>query len=131
MITENLKAHFLRLYQMALSDDEFSELELKMLYKFAEEREVPREDLDKILLYPMNYKTLIPNELGEKISYLFDLTKMIWADGVVSPNERTTLEKYIELFDFLPENKKEIADYFIQSVEQGKTEEEILKEITD
>lgn len=36
--TENLKAHFLRLYQMATCDDDFSTLELKMLYECAEER---------------------------------------------------------------------------------------------
>ena len=36
MITTELKSHFLRLYQMAFSDDNFDVLEMQMLYKFAE-----------------------------------------------------------------------------------------------
>jgi hypothetical protein len=50
MITLELKSHFLRLYQMALSDDQFDVLELQMLYHFADERGIPREELDKLFL---------------------------------------------------------------------------------
>ena len=32
VISNKLKSHFLRLYQMAFSDDNFDKLELKMLY---------------------------------------------------------------------------------------------------
>jgi len=52
MITTELKSHFLRLYQMAFSDDNFDLLELQMLYKFAEERGVTKEQLNEILLNP-------------------------------------------------------------------------------
>lgn len=36
MISIELKSHFLRLYQIAFSDDNFDILEMQMLYKFAE-----------------------------------------------------------------------------------------------
>lgn len=131
LITENLKAHFLRLYQMALADDHFSELELKMLYNFAEERNIPSEELDKILLSPSNSKVTVPDNMEEKIGYIYDLTEMIWADEEVSPNERSALEKYIVLFGFLPENAEALADYFLESVKNGKTAHEIINEITE
>jgi uncharacterized tellurite resistance protein B-like protein len=128
-ITENLKAHFLRLYQMAICDDDFSALELKMLYKCAEERGISSKNLDEILLNPINIKSLVPKTIEEKVDYLYDLTVMIWADGVVSPNEYSAMEKYVLMFGFLEENVKAIVDYLIEAVKIGKDKNEILYEL--
>ncbi len=128
-ITENLKAHFLRLYQMAICDDDFSALELKMLYNCAEERGISSKNLDEILLNPINIKSLVPKTIEEKVDYLYDLTVMIWADGVVSPNEYSAMEKYVLMFGFLEENVKAIVDYLIEAVKIGKDKNEILYEL--
>ncbi|WEK68745.1 MAG: hypothetical protein P0Y62_12900 [Candidatus Chryseobacterium colombiense] len=128
-ITENLKAHFLRLYQMAVCDDDFSALELKMLYKCAEERGISSKNLDEILLNPINLKSLVPKTIEEKVDYLYDLTVMIWADGIVSPNEYSAMEKYVLMFGFLEENVTAIVDYLIEAVTIGKNKSEILYEL--
>ncbi|WP_241329963.1 hypothetical protein [Chryseobacterium arthrosphaerae] len=128
-ITENLKAHFLRLYQMAICDDDFSALELKMLYKCAEEKGISAKNLDEILLNPINLKSLVPQTIEEKVDYLYDLTVMIWADGVVSPNEYIAMQKYVLMFGFLEENATAIVDYLIESVKIGKNKSEILYEL--
>jgi uncharacterized tellurite resistance protein B-like protein len=128
-ITENLKAHFLRLYQMAICDDDFSALELKMLYKCAEERGISSKNLDEILLNPINLKSLIPKTIEEKVDYLYDLTVMIWADGIVSPNEYSVMQKYVLMFGFLEENVTAIVDYLIEAVKIGKNKSEILYEL--
>ena len=128
-IPENLKAHFLRLYQMAICDEDFSPLELKMLYKSAEERGIPAKNLDEILLNPINSKSLIPETIEEKVEYLYDLTVMIWADGIVSENEYSSLKKYVAMFGFVEENAKDIADYFIEAVKNGKTKNDILNDL--
>lgn len=128
-IPENFKAHFLRLYQMAICDEDFSPLELKMLYKSAEERGIPAKNLDEILLNPINSKSLIPESIEEKVEYLYDLTVMIWADGIVSENEYSSLKKYVAMFGFVEENAKDIADYFIEAVKNGKTKNDILNDL--
>ncbi|MCD0454498.1 hypothetical protein LPB85_03450 [Chryseobacterium sp. LC2016-27] len=128
-ITENLKAHFLRLYQMAICDDDFSALELKMLYKCAEERGISSKNLDEILLDPINLKSLVPQTIEEKVDHLYDLTVMIWADGIVSPNEYSAMQKYVLMFGFLEENVIAIVDYMIEAVKIGKNKSEILYEL--
>ncbi|WP_449388913.1 hypothetical protein [Chryseobacterium lineare] len=128
-ITENLKAHFLRLYQMAICDDDFSALELKMLYRCAEERGISSRNLDEILLNPINLKSIVPQTIEEKVDYLYDLTVMIWADGVVSPNEYSAMQKYVLMFGFLEENVTAIVDYLIEAVKIGKNKSEILYEL--
>lgn len=130
-IPENLKAHFLRLYQMAICDEDFSPLELKMLYKSAEKRGISQKNLDEILLNPINSKNLIPENLDEKVEYLYDLTAMIWADGIVSPNEYSALQKYVLMFGFLEENVNDIVDYFIEAVKNGKTKTEIINDLNN
>lgn len=128
-ITENLKAHFLRLYQMAICDDDFSALELKMLYRCAEERGISSKNLDEILLNPINLKSIVPQTIEEKVDYLYDLTVMIWADGVVSPNEYSAMQKYVLMFGFLEENVTAIVDYLIEAVKIGKNKSEILYDL--
>lgn len=128
-ISENLKAHFLRLYQMAICDDNFSKLELKMLFRFAEERGITAKNLDEILLNPVDTKNALPQTLEDKIEYLYDLVLMIWADDHVDDNERSALEKYIKLFGFVEENVSAIANYLLEAVKSGKTKSDILYEL--
>ncbi|UZO81535.1 hypothetical protein NBT05_03445 [Aquimarina sp. ERC-38] len=124
-----IKSHFLRLYQIALADGEFSALELKMLYEFAEERGISKEHLDQILLNPVDANNLIPEEIPEKISFLYDFTAMIWADEVVTEDELSALKKYIKLFGFLDENIELLAQFLIESVKINRTKEEIINQL--
>lgn len=126
-ISNELKSQFLRLYQMALTDDNFSPLELKWLYKFAEERNVPKDELDKILLTPNN-QLAIPESIEEKIGSLYDLSCMIWADGKVDNEERIALKKYCRKFGFLDENIDKLSQYLIDSVKKGKSKQEVINE---
>ena len=91
-MTIQLKSHFIRLYQMALSDDNFDVLELQMLYHLAEQRGIPKEELDKLFLNPINQESNLPEELNVRIEYLYDLTCIMWADGIINDDELNTLK---------------------------------------
>ncbi|MCW5516923.1 hypothetical protein J1G40_11725 [Muriicola sp. Z0-33] len=128
LISEEIKSHFLRLYQIALTDDEFSQLEMKLLYQFASERNISKEQLDKILVSHTGWIS-IPETVEKRIEYLYDLALMIWADEKVTEDEYTTLKKYCRKFEFLEENVTALADYLIESAKEGKTKEDILLEL--
>jgi hypothetical protein len=125
-ITIQLKSHFLRLYQMALTDDDFDVLELQMLYHLADERGIPKEELDKLFFNSTNYKLSIPEELNTRIEYLYDLTLIMWADGKITDDEINTLKKYCKKFEFLEENIEGLTNYLIDCVKTGTTKEEII-----
>lgn len=127
-ISIELKSHFLRLYQIALSDDNFSHLEMQLLYKFAEERAISKIELDNILTGYAG-DVVIPETLENKIEYLYDFAIMIWADNIVSEDEKTALKKYIKSFGFLEDNIDELSEYLLNSAKQGKCKSEILKEL--
>ncbi|SHH42549.1 tellurite resistance TerB family protein [Flavobacterium defluvii] len=129
MITLEVKSHFLRLYQMALSDDQFDVLELQMLYHFADERGIPKEELDKLFLNPINTEFIVPETLNTKIEYLYDLTRIIWADGKITDDELNMLRKYCRKFDFLEENINDLSDYLIDCVQKNIGKEEIISQL--
>lgn len=127
-ITSDVKGHFLRLYQMAMTDGDFSPTEWKMLYEFARERDIPKNELDQILLSTTGTID-IPEGVETRIEYLYDLTRMIWADGEVTTDERETLIKYVRKFQFDDENVVQLADCLIQKVKEGISKAELLLEL--
>ncbi|KIA92717.1 hypothetical protein OA93_22860 [Flavobacterium sp. KMS] len=129
MITLELKSHFLRLYQMALSDNKFDVLELQMLYHFADERGIPKEELDKLFLNPINTELCIPDELNTRIEYLYDFARIIWADEKITDDEINMLKKYCRIFNFLDENINELTHYLIDCVQKNIQKEEIISQL--
>lgn len=129
-ISTELKSHFLRLYQMALLDDNFNVLELQMLYKFAEERGISKDQLNEILLSP--YQELsIPETLDEKIEYLYDLALMIWADDVATEDEINALKKYCLKFDFLEENVDSICEFLLENAKLKVSKQSLISKMQD
>ncbi|CAM1358398.1 conserved hypothetical protein [Tenacibaculum sediminilitoris] len=128
-ITTELKSHFLRLYEMAFADEDFDVLEMQMLYKFAEERQISKQELDNILLSSQQ-ENLIPERLELKIEYLYDLAVMIWADEKVTEDEMVTLKKYCLKFGFLEENIEELTDFLIENAKKHTPKAALLKELT-
>jgi len=127
-INTELQSHFLRLYQIACSDNNFDVLEMKQLYKFAEQRGISTEHLNSILLNPIRHSD-VPTSTARKVEYLYDLAIMIWADEKVTDDEYNLLKKYCETFEFLPENINYICDYLIECAKQAKELQEILNEL--
>lgn len=128
-ISNKLKSHFLRLYQMAFTDDDFDKLELKMLYHFATERGVSEEQLQDVLLNPSFENIEVPDSLDKKIDYLNDLAKMIWADGKVHQNERDLFIKYCRIFGFLEENLEGLVDILLEFAKDDLSVAEIILKI--
>jgi uncharacterized tellurite resistance protein B-like protein len=129
MITLELKSHFLRLYQMALSDDQFNVLELQMLYHFADERGIPKEELDKLFLNPVSTDFIVPETLTTKIEYLYDLARIIWADEKVTDDELNMLRKYCRKFNFVEENINDLSEYLIDCVQKNIGKQEIISQL--
>lgn len=127
-INTELQSHFLRLYQIACADQNFDVLEMKQLYKFAEQRGVETEHLDNILKHPV-HQLEVPKSIEKRIEYLYDLAVMIWVDKEVTEDEYNLLKKYCSTFEFLQENVNDICDYLIDCAKQEKQFYEVLTSI--
>lgn len=128
-INENLKTHFLNLYAIALSDLEVDPRELKLLYEFGEERGVPSEEIDALLLHPDEVQFQVPQDILKRVEYLYDFALLIWSDGVVAPDERQLLEKFCLKFGFATENVTQIADFLLEEAEVETPTQDVLSAV--
>lgn len=127
-IDERLKAHFLSLYCLVVSDDNVHPKELEMLYKIGIEYGISENEINAIVLQPNN-ALVAPNTIEEKVAYLFNLTRIAYADGKIVPEERSLIIKYAIKFGFPEEKSDLLVDYFYEKVKDGKVVEEILNEL--
>lgn len=123
-----LKRHFFNLYCLALSDGYLDFTELQTLYDIGVEHGITPEQINKLVL-TANIAPKVPEDIGEKVECLYDLTRMAWADGKIAQEERDIIKKCVIRYGFLPENAIGIVDYFIESVKENKSKTDILNEI--
>ncbi|MBR1630688.1 MAG: hypothetical protein IJ680_02415 [Paludibacteraceae bacterium] len=122
-------AQFLSLYQIAIADSDIHPDELRTLYQIGIEHGISSEEIHSLLLQPGSISSIQPDTLEEKVAYLFNLTRMAWADGVIEQEERALIGKYIKQFGFPAENATAITDYFIKKVSEGYTTQDIIAEL--
>ena len=122
-----LKSHFLNLYSIALSDTEIDTTELEFLFQFGQERGVPKEEIENLILHPDRIKFYIPSDTLKKIDYLYDFAKMIWADGKVDEYEEVALEKFCLKFGFDKENINGLTKFLIEEAEKGTAKTDIFE----
>ena len=127
-IKDDLKWHFFNLYCLALSDEEFDFTERQTLYGIGIEYGLTPEQINEVVL-TANIPPAVPDAIEQKVSYLYDLTRMAWADGKIEVEERNAIKKCVIRYGFLQENAEAIVDYFLNSVKENKSKTDILNEI--
>ena len=129
MMTDEMKSHFMNLYSMVLADGNVRPEEIVQVYKIGLRHGVSPAEFNQLLLSPVS--VTLPGTLERKVSFLFDLTEIILADGQVDQSEVNALKHYCSLFGFDEANLDAIAGYMIDNVRQGKTLDEIMKNIEE
>jgi uncharacterized tellurite resistance protein B-like protein len=129
-MTPELQTHFLNLYQMALTDSEFHEKEMALLYKLAEDKGIAKESIDKLILDSSSVQLVYPATTVDKIEYLYDYVKVILADGIVNEEEMKTLVKFCSKFQFEQANIPTISEFLIEAVRNDISKEDVLNFVT-
>ena len=127
MMTEEMKSHFMNLYNMVLADGNVKPEELVKVYTIGLRHGVSPAEFNQLLLSPVS--ATLPDTLEKKVNCLYDLCEIILADGDIDPNEIAALKRYCTLFGFDEENANSIADFMIDRVKQGKSLESIITEV--
>ena len=112
------------MYRFLLEDKEIDPMELIVLQRIGKEQGISQEQMDQIFLQPVENK--IPENFDDKIDNLYDYTSIIWADGVVTEDEKKLLNRYIIDYGFLPENADKLAEFLIEEVKNGVSKDDVL-----
>jgi hypothetical protein len=127
MLDNEQKSHFMNLYAMALTDTQIDTIELEMLFKMGEDRGIPKEEIQKLILFPDQVKFSIPSDTLVKMEYLYDFARMAWANGEIDKYEEIALIKFCNKFGFEEANAPKIAQFLIEEAKKGTDKQSLLE----
>lgn len=131
MEQEKLKSFFLALYSMVLADGIVEAKELESLYRIGRENyNLTSEEINKYVV-SAGTTFIVPDRLEDRISLLYDLAEVAWADGKIDETERTLLARYVVRLGFLEENADEITDFMLKQVKDGISKKDVIKAIVN
>lgn len=123
--SSEIKSQLLRLYRIALVDDDFSQLEWELLSTFANSRGVSDSELKEFLTNPVGTITY-PKSESDKLEYLCELVNMIWIDGKVTDEERELFGKFYDNFGLPSGQKSFIIDEILDKRSKDLSNDEIV-----
>jgi hypothetical protein len=125
-INENIKSHLLRLYQIALVDDEFLKEEWDLLVSFAISRGVSEKQLEETISNPIG-EIVYPDEEKDKLDYLLDLSRMMWVDGKLTDEERSLFNKFYDNFGLPHEHRELIVASILDNKNLESSNEQLIE----
>lgn len=129
-MNENQKKMFLGLYQMLLADAEVHPNELELLYQIGKEKGgISEEEIQRAIFSPNTVISLETLSDEGRIEYLYNLSRIAWADGKIDDKEKEILEDASKRLGFAEENVTEIAEFLLEQAKEKMPFEEVLQTI--
>lgn len=104
------KGHFAAIVRVALSDGKIVEEEQLFLNRLAKNLDISQAEYDEILKDPTKYPINPPYLHIQRLERLYDLSRMVFADGKIGPNQRNLMIRFGIALGFTPSNVNFIID---------------------
>ena len=123
---------FLGLYQMMLTDAEVHPFELELLYEIGKEKGgISENEIQQAIFSPNKLVSLENLNDDERIEYLYNLSRIAWADGKIDNKEKETLMEASKRLGFAEENAEQISEFLLHQAKEKKNFEEVLQIINN
>lgn len=87
------------------------------------------EEIQRVLFSPNNFISSEDLNDDEKIEYLYNLARIVWADGKLDEKEIETLQNTSKRLGFAEENIEEITIFLLEQAHDNKFFSEVLETI--
>jgi uncharacterized tellurite resistance protein B-like protein len=129
-MNENDKKMFLGLYQMLLADAEVHPNELELLYQIGTEKGgISKDEIQQAIFSPNTFVSLEGLNDDDRIEYLYNLSRIAWADGKIDDKEKGFLQEASRRLGFNEKNVLEITEYLLNQAKERKSFEQVLHTI--
>jgi hypothetical protein len=119
------KEHFIHLVQVARMDDKVNQSELELLHREGKKFGLTDPEIDEIINSEKTLSYDPPYSLTDKFDQLYNISRMILADDIVTESEKKMIKVYAIAAGFNSENVEKLLDLFVDEIRKG-TEEEVL-----
>lgn len=124
----SFRKNYLRnLIQLASADGHLDDTEKQVLYEIGALRKLKNWQIDELLTDGTHFEVFIPDSFLNKMNLLFDLMRLIYADGVVETQEVAYIKHILSAFNLPPNVIAELLIMF----KNGTPTTEVWREFTE
>jgi uncharacterized tellurite resistance protein B-like protein len=116
--------HFAAIVRVAMSDGVITDSEKEFIDRLARNLDITESDYKAILKDYGSHPINPPVSYDQRLERLYDLTRMVWADGVQDEAQEKLLHKFCVALGFHAVNVKYISDKALELVKNEADLEE-------
>jgi uncharacterized membrane protein YebE (DUF533 family) len=121
------KVHFMNLIQVALADGIMDQKELEMLHRYGRKMGFTDPEIDTLLDLASKSVYSPPYDLYKRFEQVYDIIKMVLADGVIDKNEMRLANSFATKSGFTESEIPNLLVLLIRGIRQGIDEEELFE----
>lgn len=121
------KEHFINLIQVALADGIIDNSELEMLHRFGRKVGLTKIEIDDLIESSSNNTYTQPYELFKRFEQVYDIVKMVLADGIIDQNEMRLANNFAMKSGFPDNEIPQLLNLLILGIKEGKDEDDLFE----
>lgn len=126
-----VKMRFLDLYCMVMADGIVHPKEMETLYRIGTKTYgLTLEEITESVK-SSGISSAIPELPEERISMLYEMALIAWADGEVENSERNLLRRYASRYGIAEQQIDHLVDYLLGKAKDNASVEDVLNELKD
>ena len=119
---------FIHVVRIAMADDYVSDAEMEMLHQMGRKLGYSDPEIDTLIKTTNKSDYIPPYQLFDRFEQLFEIVKMILADGVINNSEMRLATNFALKSGFTEKENPRLLVLLISGIRQGKNEEELFEE---
>lgn len=120
------KAHFIHLVQIANADGKIVDAEISMLNRLGSKLGLTQPEIDELMQSNKQSAYIPPYELSKRFEELYDVVKMIFADGEVGEEELKLAGNLAVKSGFAEDEIPLLLSVLTDGVKSGEDEEDLF-----
>lgn len=130
-INDSFKQLFLGLYRMVIADNDKDPREMQTLYQIGRDYGITNDEINDAIVNDYGVELYSPETLELKIRYLYALSQIAWADGVIVPEEKELLMVTAERLGFEKQNLEGIVEFLLGEAKKKIAVDDVIKMINN
>lgn len=120
------KAHFIHLVQIANADGKIVDSEISMLNRLGSKLGLTQSEIDELMQSNKQLAYIPPYELSKRFEELYDVVKMVFADGDVGEEELKLVGNLAVISGFAEDEIPLLLSVLTDGVKSGEDEEDLF-----
>ena len=120
------KEHFMHLIQIASADGTIDQTESRMLHMFGSKMGFTEPEIDSLFISTNKSAYNPPYELSKRFEQVYDIVKMVLADGIIEKNELHLTNRFATKSGFKESEIPKLLVLLINGIKEGKDEEDLF-----